>query len=272
MYKTPLLFVCFAFWALSVAAQEESKSTFSVRTGYQHVRTLDLNASPLLYASNNGMLGCRYEKWSASGFWKADLSVSLGSNQSKQHGVRNAAYPNKPDIFGKSDTTYYELNPGLSFISWSLDISRYWKLNARNAFLGLGISNDHSYGAIGADTWFFEHLDLRPCIRRHFSLGAASRVVIELSTTLLSYIVRQPYTLDPSLPINNYLVANIRTGSSLATINSFQHLDLSSALTKSIGNGRELGLEYQFTWLNHKRLENRNLGMYSNSLAFCYNF
>jgi len=274
MYKSLFFCVIFSIFTATLYAQHtvSDNTKFSISAGYEHVRTLDLNASPLLYAANNGKLGIGYEKRNENGLWKAGCTVSLGSNQSQRHGVRNAAYPNKPDIFGESDTTFYELNPGLSFLSWSLDFSRYWNLGSKSSLLGLGLSNKHFYGAIGADTWFFNHLDIKPAYRQEFSISESFQLSFELATTLLAYIVRQPYTLDPSLPLNSYLNANVRTGSSLATVNSFQNFEFSSALRRSMSNGNDVGITYQFAWLNHKRNEGRNLGMYSNSLALSYNF
>lgn len=248
-----------------------TSSRFGVALGYENVRTLDLNASPLVYSANNGVLTLGYGKNTEKVIWSIQTQLSIGSNQSKLHGIRNAAYPGKPDLFGNVDTTFYELNPIISFMSWSVDFSKFWKINS-HWFFGGEIGNGHYYGAIGADSWFFNAAGIRPGVLGKFGLGNKSQVSIQLSSALVSYIVRQPYTLDPSLPIPNFQWANIKTGSSIATLNSFQNINFKASYLKDLGNTRAVGFTYQFQWMNHAQIENRNLKKYSNSIALQYNF
>lgn len=270
--KHLLLFIFSVAVKVAFGQQEAHPSPkFSVAPGYENALVLDQNASPLLYVSNNGLLSLGYEKENENSLWNIRTQLSLGSNQSKRHGIRTASFPEKPDLFGNVDTTYYELNPVLSFMSWSVNFSKFWKIG-HHWYLGGELGNGHYYGAIGADSWFFNAAALRPGVLGKFSTGEKSRLSLQVSSAVVSFIVRQPYTLDPSLPIPSYAWANIKTGSSVATLNSFQSINIKTAYFMELATTKEVGIEYQFQWMNHAQVEGRNLKKYSNSIALSYNF
>lgn len=270
--KHLLLFIFSVAAKVAFGQQEEhSPSKFSVAIGYENARVFDLSASPLLYASNNGLLSFGYEMEKEHSLWNIRTHLSLGSNQSKRPGIRTASIPENPDLFENVDTAYYELNPALAFMSWSVNFSKFWKIG-HHCFLGGELGNGHYYGAIGANSWFFNAAGIRPGVLGKFSTSEKSRLTLQLSSALLSFIVRQPYTLDPSLPIPSFLWATIKTGSSVATLNSFQSINFKTAYFIEMNNTKEVGIEYQFQWMNHEQVEGRNLKKYSNSIALSYNF
>jgi len=245
-----------------------------LEAGYQNYRTLDKNVSPLIYASNNGRLGFQFQSSKPKTLMQTGLSISIGSNQAKRFGRREATAPDPYDIFGERDSTMYEINPGLSFVQGSLYFAQFWKLNSgwKKMYLGGIIQNNFTFSALGADTWFFNQLSLMPAFQIELFQKQKSRLNGFVSTPIVSYLVRQPYTLDPSLPLNSYFVAYLQTGGFAATINRFQQVNLKFDYGYQLNNGRQAGVSYQFSWMNVANIPNRNLKTYSHSFLLTYSF
>ena len=242
--------------------------------GYQNFRILDNNVSPLVYVANCGLLSFQFQKTKSKNLWNIGGDVSMGSNQSKRFGRRHAVVYDPYDITGNRDSVVYDINPGLSFTRASLFYSYYWKIKAEKAGMYVGgvLEDNFYYGALGADTWFFNQLSVMPAYRVVLFNKTKSRIEAEISTPLFSYLLRHPYTLDPSLPENSYFRAYLKTGSSFATVNEFQQVNLKLQYHHSIEGGREVGLVYDFMWMNSANIPDRNLKAYSNSLLISYTF
>jgi hypothetical protein len=115
-------------------------------------------------------------------------------------------------------------------------------------------------------------LSLQPAIHFNQTVGEKHNFTYQLSTTSLSYNVRQPCTLDPSLPNPSYLQQYLKTGSSIATVNIFQQIDLSIAYSYDLSKDRKMRLTYQFIWMNNDEIPNLYLNAYSNTISLTYPF
>ncbi len=247
---------------------------WNIEVGYQNFRILDKNVSPLIYIANNGELSFRFQKTGEKYLWNIGGGVSIGSNQSKRFGQRSAVVYDHYDIYGNRDSTVYNINPGLSFIQASLFYSYYWKLNTekKKMYVGGIIKDNFYYGALGADTWFFNQLSISPSFRMKLFSFNKFKIDAEFSTPIFSYLLRQPYTLDPSLPVNSYFKAYLKTGSEFATINQFQQVNINIKFAYELNSGNQIGLSYYFMWMNYANIPDRNLNAFSNSILISYTF
>ncbi len=245
-----------------------------IEAGYQNFRLFDKNVSPLIYVSNNGMISFGYQKKKEKNIWNIGLDASAGSMQSKRFGRREAIAYDPYDLDGNKDSTVYDINPGLSFISASLYYSYYWQLNTQKRKMHVGgiLQDNFYYGALGADVWFFNQLSIMPAYRVEILNTSKSAVNAAFSTPIFSYLIRQPYSLDPSLPENSYFKANLKTGSSIATINTFQQINFKVKYAYTLSTGNKIGLSYTFMWMNYANIQDRNLRAYANSILISYNF
>lgn len=248
--------------------QNTSNHQWTIGLGYQNARTFDRNISPLIYSSNNGVLSSSFLKNKLDTQWTLGLTLSAGSNQSKRHGKRTAVIHDPDPLVGESEETIYEINPALSYVDLELSYGFQWKLD--NSFVGFEAYDRLLYGALGADTWFFNQLSVAPSYRRTVYSNSPVELTIEGSLPVFSYLLRQPYTLDPSLPEESYFKAYLSTGSSVATINQFQQVNLGSTLTYELKNGKNLGVSWQFMWMNYNNIPDRQLRSYSNSINITY--
>jgi len=277
MIKKTILINLILFSSLIAFGQinDSTKSKeWIVELGYQNSRLFDKNVSPLIYVSNNGVLSFQFQKTNTQNLWNVGLNASVGNMQSKRFGRREATVYDPYTINGNRDSVIYDINPGLSFIQASLYYSYYWKLNTHKnkMYIGAIVQDNFYYGALGADVWFFNQLSIMPAYRIELFNTSKSNIDAEFSTPVFSYLLRQPYTLDPSLPENSYFKANLKTGSSLSTINKFQQLNIKLKYRYTLKKGKQIGLSYYFMWMNYANISDRNLRAYSNSILISYTF
>lgn len=252
----------------------KAPNEWTVELGYQNFRILDKNTSPLIYVSNNGTLSFKFQKTKTQNLWNVGLDAAVGSSQSKRFGKREAIVYDPYEIDGIRDSVVYDINPGLSFIQGSLYYSYYWKLKQQKYKMYVGgiVQDDIYYGALAADVWFFNQLSIMPAYRIEFSIDSKSTLEAEFSTPIVSYLLRQPYTLDPSLPENSYFKANLKTGSSFGTLNRFQQVNFKLRYCYALKKEKQIGLRYDFMWMNYANIPERNLKAYSNSILISYTF
>jgi len=271
---TICLILLFSLTSIAQVNDSIAKNKWNIAVGYQNFRIFDKNISPLIYVSNNGVIFFRFQKINTKNLWNIAGNLSLGSNQTKRFGKRSATVYDHYTINGDRDSAVYKINPGLSYIQASLHYSYYWYLNTNKYKMHLGgiVQDNFYYSAIGADIWFFNQLSIMPSFLINVFSNPKSNISAEFSTPIFSYLLRQPYTLDPSLPVNNYFVANLKTASSVATINKFQQINLNFNYTYKLEKGNTIGLSYHFMWMNYANISERNLRSYSNSILISYTF
>ncbi len=276
MKKTSItiLILLVTFVAYGQKKDSTTANQWSIGLGYQNFRLFDKNVSPLIYVSNNGGISFEYEKEKTKRLWNIGIFTSLGNMQSKRFGKREAIIHDPYNIQGTRDSVVYEINPGLSFINVSLYYSNYWKLNTNKHPMSLGviIKDNFFYGALGADVWFFNQLSIMPAYRLEFVNNSKSYMNAEISTPIFSYLIRQPYSLDPSLPESSYFKANVKTGSSLGAMNRFQQLNVKLNYQYTLTKRNQIGLAYYFTWMNYSNIPDRPLRAYSNAVLITYTF
>ena len=275
MKKTILLHLMLLTSLFTFSQTSDSTSrNWIVDLGYQNFRLFDKNVSPLIYTANNGILSLSYQKMKVKNAWNIGIEVSIGSMQSKRFGRREAIAYDPYNINGSRDSVVYEINPGLSFTSASLYYSYFWKLNTKKQKMYLGgiVQDNFHYGALGADVWFFNQLSIIPAYSIEIAISSKSTIEAELSMPLFSYLIRQPYTLDPSLPENSYFKANLKTGSAFGSINKFQQFNIKLKYRYTLKSGNQIGLRYNFMWMNYANIQDRNLRAYANSILVSYTF
>ena len=252
----------------------DRKREWQLGLGYENFRTLDENVSPLIYTSDNGNFIARFQKYKPKTRWNIGMNISMGSNQSKRHGKRAAVAYDPYPLSGDRDSVVYEINPGLSFIQAELYYAMLWKLRSEKKplFVGALLSERFTYGALGADTWFFNQLSMMVAGQTSIYDRRKSRIDVAISIPLISYLLRQPYSLDPSLPESSYFKAYLKTGSEVATINKFQQVNITMDYVYQLKGKNAIGLSWQFMWMNNSNLPDRNLKAYANSFSIIYKF
>ncbi len=269
-----ILAACLFISLLSVGQSNNSavNKEWRVEMGYSNFRTLDKNVSPLIYIAQNGFIGGRFQKEQAQQQWNLEATVSIGTNQSKQFGKRELTLYDPYSLNGERDSSVYILNPGLSFIQGTLAYTHYWKLNASFADMHIGarVNDNFIYGALGGDVWFLNQLSISPSYKVRLLTYSKFKIDGEISVPIFSYNVRQPYTLDPSLPENSYFKANLKTGSQVVTLNEFQQANIKVDGSYNLKNGKSIGLTYRFMWMNYSNIPDRNLKAYSHTLSIYY--
>ena len=242
--------------------------------GYQHLRMMDKNVSPLVYASNNGQLQVGFTKEKKSNRWWIVTCVSVGSNQSSRFGKREATVFDDFDIHGERDSTLYELNPTLSYLGINLefDFSKARRGFGSKVYYGFKILERYQYSALGADTWFVNQISLMPSLHIGIIEKKRSQLVCNISFPLLSNIVRQPFAYDPSLPEKSYFKAYLKTGSFFTSINQLQQLNTSLTSEHKLSNEHHLGVLFQFNWTRLSNIQDGHYTAYSNSLSVYYEF
>lgn len=244
-----------------------------ISIGYQNFRTLDKNVSPLIYSAHNGFLAIQFQKNRSKSFWEVGASFSVGSNQSKRFGQREATVYDHYTFDGNRDSSIYVINPGVSFLQATAHYSFLKKINhTNNMYLGGIVFDNFIYGALGADVWFFNQLSFSPVFQFDIFNHTKFNIYTDISSPIFSYLLRQPYTLDPSLPENSYFKAYLKTGSAFHTINKFQQINIEIHSRYKLRNDKQIGIAYYFSWMNYANIPNRNLKFYSNSVLFSYAF
>ena len=261
--------MCFGQAKNSIVLKE-----WSLESGYQNFRLFDKNASPLIYVANNGYVGFRLEKEKNNRLWNIGTSISVGNSQSKNLSKRQAVVKEHTSIMGEADSAVYLINPAISFVETGLVYSYYWKLNAEKlkTYVGGQIKDNFLYSGLGGDTWFFNQLIIMPSCQVLLIDKNKSKVKTELSVPIVSYLLRQPYTLDPSLPVNSYFIAYLKTGSHISSLNDLQQVNYKLNYQYQISKEKAIGLSYKFMWMNYANIPERNLKAYSNSISLSYTF
>ncbi len=272
------IIIILIFLSTSLCFGQESNNNVSkewqIEVGYQNFRMLDKNASPLIYVSNNGCLDFRFQKRTSQKIWSIGTSLSVGNNQSKRFGQRRAVVDGHTSITGDADSSVYVINPAISFVEAGLAYSYFWKLNTNklNVFIGGQVKENFYYSGLGADTWFFNQLSILPVCRLIIFDEQKSKIETEIAVPVFSYLVRQPYTLDPSLPVDSYFWAYLKTGSHVSSLNDLQKINFRLNYFHQISERKTVGLSYKFMWMNYGNISDRNLKAYSNSLSVTYIF
>lgn len=245
-----------------------------IEVGYQNFRLLDKNSSPLLYSAHAGQIGGQLKKNKTNTMWDIAANFSIGSSQSKRFGQREAIVYDHYLLNGKRDSSIYVLNPGLSFVQGELTYSYYWKIKNSQSPIHVGgiVKDNFTYSALGADTWFFNQLSLMPSFRMELFNSPKSKLETELSIPIFSYLVRGPFAKDPSLPITSYFIANLKTGSNVASLNKFQQINFQLDYQYQLNNKKSIGISYKFMWMNCANIPDRNLQAYSNTFQLTYTF
>lgn len=253
-------------------ADHNDTNHWRIGIGYQNHRTLDQNISPLIYVSNNAVLNAQFEKYKTSTLWNLGMNLAIGSNQSKRHGRREAITYDPYPLLDERDSTIYEINPGLSLIQAELRYAMLWKLRSekRPWYLGASLSDRFTYSAMGADVWFFNQMSLMAAARTTLYCQRKSTVDIGVQVPIMSYLLRQPYALDPSLPEASYFKAYLQTGSSFSSINKFQQINIGVDYRYRLNRGKSIGLLWQMTWMNFANIPDRNLQSYAHSFFITY--
>jgi len=235
---------------------------------------LDKNTSPLIYVSNNACLDFQFQKITPQKLWSIETSLSVGSNQSKRLGQREAVVDGHTSITGNADSSVYVINPAISFVQAGFVYSYLWKLNRNKLpiFIGGQAENNFYYSGLGADTWFFNQLSISPVCRMILFDNQKSKIETEIDFPIFSYLIRQPYTLDPSLPVNSYFQAYLKTGSHISSLTDFQKINFKLNYYYHICENKTIGLSIKFFWMNYGNISDRNLKAYSNSLSITYLF
>lgn len=266
-------FLLFPFFTFAQQAEQSYPAQLSFQLGYQNHRTLAKNTSPLLFVSNNLALGLALEKQKNRSLSNLQLGLSIGSNQAKGLGRREAVIYDPYDINGNRDSSVYDVNPLLSFAQISLQYEKLWSISAQKpVYAGIKIEDRFTYAGMGADTWFYNQLSIGPTFQANVLNLDKSQLIARLSIPVASYILNQPYTLDPSLPETSYLKAYLKTGSSFKSLNEFQQVNLLLSYRIDLASGKQTGLNYQFMWMNDQQFPERNLRAYSNSINLFYQF
>ena len=273
----PILLCLLICLPIACSAQDSARipqRLWTLETGYQHTRILDKNASPLLYAAHSGVLGGKLITEKTNCKWQVAAAVSLGNNQSTRLGKREAVVFEHYSISGIPDSSVYVINPFISYFQLNLSYSYYRKLSeTRHAtYVGAQLLDNFFYSGIGADTWFFNQLSLMPSFEISIFNKPSGSLVAEVAIPVVSYLLRQPYTLDPSLPENSYLKAYLKTGSNITSLNDFQQLHVGLTYRIMLENQHSLNFSYKFMWMNYSNIKDRNLQAYSNSLLIAYSF
>lgn len=274
-YLLPI-FLIFFIKSNCIAQTKDSSTTkqWYIETGYQNYRISDKNRSPLIYVSNNGILDLRYQKINKQTIKSIGASFSLGNNQPKRFGQRKIIEYSLYSINGTRDTMVNKINPDISFLQINLYYSCLWKINVVNhdAFVGGKFQDFFYYGGIGGDIWFFSQTSLLPCFQLCLFTRKKYQLNTEISIPVISYLVRQPYSTDPSLPEKSYFKSYLKTGSAITTINKFQQIQFTCNFGYKLIKERQIGVSYQFMWMNYSNIPKRNLKTYSNSVLIYYMF
>ncbi|MDW3649376.1 MAG: hypothetical protein R8P61_20070 [Bacteroidia bacterium] len=266
-------FLLFPFLTFAQEAEPTYPAQLSLQLGYQNYRTLAKNTSPLIYVSHNLLLGFSLEKQKNRSLRNLQLSIGLGSNQAKGLGRREAVIYDPYDISGNRDSSVYDVNPLLSFAQLGFQFEQVWSISGQKPiYAGIKIEDRFSYAGMGADSWFYNQLSIGPSFQANLLNLDQSQLIARLSFPLLSFILNQPYTLDPSLPESSYFKAYLKTGSSLKTLNEFQQVNLLLSYRIDLLSGKQTGVNYQFMWMNDQQFPERNLRAYSNSISLFYQF
>lgn len=278
MIKNVLCIISFLLAGLICNAQTNDSllgNSWNINMGYQNFRILDKNISPLIYVSNNGVIGFQFEKIKRQRVWNIGLSFSFGNNQPKHFGQREYLYYSGYSVDGSRDSVVYIINPTLSFLHTNIYYSYLWKISTKPIimFLGATCTESYCYSGIGGNTWFFNQASLMPLFRTERSIIKNKyKINTELSIPICSWLLRQSYYIDPSISEESYFKAYLKKGSSVATINKFQQANFKCTIKYQLSNKHQMGLSYLFSWLNYSNIPNRNLRMYHNTVFINYTF
>lgn len=268
MNKTPFLLIILWLIGLNTHAQNGAKATqWDFQLGHENTRLLDRQNSPLIYVAHSAVIGTDFLRIKPQSVWGLSFSSAIGNSQAKRFGQRSVEFEDPNDIYGEHETYTVLGNPGLSYVQASLGYSYQSKvaIGTQGFLLGCQLENEFFMSGIGLDTWFFNNLSLSPIVSTAFELSDGSRIPVSLSFPLVSYVVREPFGKDPSIPLNNYIEANIETGASFATLNKFQKIDFTIGYRRNWTSKWDIGLDYTFYWYQYN--EPNELNSYSNRVT-----
>lgn len=267
-----LMWIIYLFVTVSYGQENEVETTWQLGIGYENYNMLDKNVSPLIYKANNKTVSTQLQKNKMNRNQNIGLKLSLGNSQSKRHGQRQGIIYDAFDLSGNRDSTIYDINPQISFLQAGLHYMMLWKLKPSKIpfFVGANLYERFTYSAMSADIWFFNQLSIALASRVETFVTRNSAISAGLNLPLMSYLIKQPYALDPSLSEESYLRAYINTGSSISTIDKFRQLNLTAEYLYHFKNKNAIGISWQFLWMAHSRKPDRQLKAYANSILLIY--
>ena len=260
-----LSFVLF-YGHAQVTEAPNGKGQFGLVAGYTYGLIGDQHASPLLYQAHALNLGGVYQHRGAP-FIEVSLIVAIGTNQPRKLGQRSAILESTPDIYGQVELDEVSVNPFLSKVAGDLRIKALWPIADRHQ-LGVSLNARHIYTGIAVDDWHFSQVDLAP--EYQFTMPSKDgQLELGFSLPLLSGVVRPNYAFDPSLPdLTNYYQGYLRTSSKITSINELFNPRLSVAYGRTLGNGKDLKLQYSAGWTSYPNP--RPVRMFENGFSLFY--
>lgn len=246
---------------------QEKENQWDFKLGYENIRLLDRQNSPLVYSAHAGVVSVDFSSIKPQSVWGLSLSTAIGNSQAKRFGQRIVDIYDDYDIYGEREFSTVYGNPALSYVHIHLAYAYQRKvvISHKNFQVGAKIGNDFFLSGIGLDTWFFNNLSLSPLISTQFELKNGSRIPVKLSFPIASYVVREPFGKDPSIPLDNYIEANIKTGASMATLDKFQKIEFTAGYRSNWQSKWNLGLDYTFYWYHYAKPD--HLRTYSNQFT-----
>ncbi len=234
------LFLCIL--PLLVCGQTPEKAQgLQLDVGMYHFSLLDHQASPIIYALNTPMLGLGYQHENAKRVLETGLYFTLGQFQAKDKDV--------PTFLDNEITTY----------AFGLDFN-YWKILTKNEqwthYIGGSLAYDFTidFEAIADFPWGMGRGRLGVGYWGIYTLTNAHQLSVKAKVPLVGFITRLPYSNIPRVLGKIAGVSSFfEAGTSIATWNTYQYVDLELAYTLPLNEKWTLEPTYHLSYFAHNQ-------------------
>ena len=254
MKKTITAVTVFLFGFLACTYAQPGKwgrNSLGISAGWQQVKFLDEQASPLLYkASAKPVIGLNYTHRGARSYFSIKASGGVGSANPDRFGARD--YLTR---WSEKDSFQYQIS---SFFTLAeLEATYLRKLNpASTGTLGYWLGGTISEQAYYADEvanmpWMINAAEFSPSFKMDYQLHPRHLFTIKIDLAGIAFLTRNVYGLFAKSNKENNVIAYLKQGTRFTSLHQYQKLRVELNYTAQVSRRIALGATYGLKWLHY---------------------
>ncbi len=253
MKKTTLLLSSLLMTTAVIRAQSINprSSTIGASIGWQQLKFVDDNASPLMYkATSFPTAGLNYTHVNARSYFKMQLSGGTGNANPAKFGARD--YMTR---FNDKDSFQYQISS--MFVHANLEATYLRKLNpSSTGSLGYwagGTISDQAYYAdeVANNPWLINTAELSPALKVDYQNSLKHNFSVKVNFAGLALITRSVYGLFAKSNKDNNVAAYLKQGTRLTSVHEYQKVNVEFNYGYHVSNRIAVGGTYAFRWLHY---------------------
>lgn len=271
MKRTFIIMACWCLAQLGIgqAAMQNYQRVY-LQVGWQSTHLLDLQFSPLIYTAQEINAQTGYEARHLRSRWNADLSFATGSLAPAAFRDRQL-YNTTEDVYGHVDVDSFIVAghtlTGILHLGYTYDLvqSGPWALG-----VGLAVRNQLLYPETFTNMGLMNSASLLLAVEATYYAGSKSEIGLRLSTPVMGFNTRFPYSGTVSRPNQTLFEAFFDQGTRFVFPDEYQQVMAEARYRYALSPQTAIGLTYRFMWQRYTHPV--MLKSYANSLVFHIDF